>query len=192
MKFLIIYCHPNPQSFNHAILQEFIKGLEETGKEFEVVDLYKSGFDPILKIGDFVGMRGENIPKDILEQQDKVKNADIIIFIHPTWWGGMPAMLKGYLDRIFSIGFAYKMGKAQPEGLLGDKKVLIIRTTALPEELYLQSGVENLVRTLSSYKFQIVCGVKDLQHYVFYAVPSVSEEVRKTYLQKVKELGNQL
>ena len=191
MKILVVYTHPNPDSFNHAILEHLVESLKEENKEFDVVDLYGTNFDPILKVDDFIQFR-EGIPPDVTDHQKRITNATNIIFIHPTWWGGFPAMLKGYLDRVFSLGFAYRMGETQPEGLLLDKKVIFIRTTALPEVAYRVSGVEDLIRTLLTYKFVTVCGVKDLEHHVFYEVPSVSDQVRKQYLEEVRNVGKQL
>jgi NAD(P)H dehydrogenase (quinone) len=154
--------------------------------------LYKIGFNPILNINDFIQFQEGKTSKDVEEQQKKIHDADTIILIHPTWWGGMPAMLKGYLDRVFTIGFAYKMGENQPVGLLGNKKVIIIRTTSLPEELYLKSGVEDLIQNLNTFKLKVVCGVKNLDHHIFYAVSNVPDETRKKYLDKVYQLSKKL
>jgi NAD(P)H dehydrogenase (quinone) len=104
----------------------------------------------------------------------------------------MPAILKGYLDRVFTIGFAYKMGKTQPEGLLRNKKIIMIRTTALSEEMYLKSGVEELIKNLYSFKFKIVCGIKELQHLIFYAVSDIPDELRKSYLDEIYTLGRSI
>jgi NAD(P)H dehydrogenase (quinone) len=192
MKILIVYSHPNPHSFNYSVLENLIKGLENRNHIFDVVDLYKIGFDPILKMRDLVQFNNGKIPEDVLEQQNKVSNSDVIIFVHPIWWGWLPAILKGYLDRVFTLGFAYKMGKERPEGLLKDKKVIFIRTTALPEKDYLVSGVEDLIRNLLNFKFVVVCGVESLEHNVFYEVPRVSKEIRQKYLKEIYKLGKQL
>ncbi|MHA1994144.1 MAG: NAD(P)H-dependent oxidoreductase [Candidatus Hodarchaeales archaeon] len=192
MKILIVYSHPNPESFNHAILENLVSSIHHSEHQIDIVDLYADGFDPILKNNDFIQFRENNIPLDVAEQQSRVLDADLLIFVHPIWWGGFPAMLKGYFDRVFSIGFAYTMGEYGPEGLLTSKRVQVIRTTALSEEAYMKSGVENLIRTLLEYKFIVVCGVSDLQHHVFYEVPSVSAEVRKEYLNQVQEIGEKI
>ena len=192
MKILIIYSHPNPESFNHAILENLVNSLQDSSHEFEIVDLYNDGFNPILKMDDFIQFREGRTPIDVTEQQNKVNNADLLIFIHPIWWGGFPAMLKGYFDRVFSLGFAYTMGENGPKGMLTKKEVMIIRTTSLPEKAYFKSGVENLIRNLLEYKFLVVCGVKKLSHHVFYEVPNVSDETRKGYLNQIRELGRSI
>jgi NAD(P)H dehydrogenase (quinone) len=192
MKTLVIYSHPNPKSFNHAILEQLCKGLEENDVEYEVVDLNKIGFNPVLGMQDFILFGEGKVPSDVMEQQEKVKEANHIVFVHPTWWGGMPSILKGYLDRVFTIGFAYNMGAAQPEGLMTGKNVTFIRTTALPEVLYKESGVEELIRNMLRFQFIVVCGFNDIQHKVYYAVSGVSEEVRKEYLKDVDELSKNL
>jgi NAD(P)H dehydrogenase (quinone) len=189
MKTLIVYAHPNPKSFNHALLESLTHGLETSGHTVTVVDLYDIGFDPVLRLHDFVKYRKRETDADVLEQQKNVSWADILIFVYPTWWGWMPAILKGYFDRIFSLGFAYRMGSPEPEGLLGDKKVILIRTTALSKKAYTISGVETLIRNLLTFKFKVVCGVKSLEHHVFYEVPSVSNDVREGYLKEVQLIG---
>lgn len=192
MRILVVYSHPNPESFNHAILEHLVEGLSVSDQEVDIADLYATRFNPVLQASDLIQFRKERLPEDVIEQQKKISAADVIIFIHPTWWGGMPAMVKGYIDRVFTLGFAYRMGKDGPKGLLVDKKMIFVRTTALPKDAYVKSGVENLIRSMLTYQFVVVCGVKALEHHVFYEVPSVSDEIRQGYLKKAKELGRYL
>ena len=187
MNVLVVFSHPNPESFTRAIVGNLEKGLNEGGHQVDIVDLYGIGFDPVLKMRD---LRGEAIPDDVLEHQERISKSEVIFFVHPIWWGGMPAMLKGYLDRVFTMGFAYGMGETGPEGKLSDKRVVIVRTTSLSEDSYRQSGVEDLISNMLVFKFQVVCGVKDLEQHVFYGVPSATDEVRKGYLDKAREIGN--
>jgi len=108
MKVLIVYAHPNHQSFNHAIVESFIKGLSAAGHIYKLVDLYAINFNPCLSGDDFIKLMENKIPDDIRIQQEKVSWADGIVLIHPVWWTGPPAILKGWIDRVFSLGFAYK------------------------------------------------------------------------------------
>jgi NAD(P)H dehydrogenase (quinone) len=76
MKVLVVYAHPNPQSFNHAILEAFTKGLKDGGHTFEVVDLHAIKFDPCTKLEDLAQFTGGQMPRDVLEQQEKLAAAD--------------------------------------------------------------------------------------------------------------------
>ncbi|MFH1018492.1 MAG: NAD(P)H-dependent oxidoreductase, partial [Pseudomonadota bacterium] len=108
MNHLIIYSHPNPKSFNHAILEEFSGALRDAGHEVRVRDLYAIGFKPVLQ-GSDLEQAGKRPPaEDICAEQAHISWADVITFIFPLWWAGMPAIAKGYLDRVFSEGFAYR------------------------------------------------------------------------------------
>ena len=98
MKHLIVYCHPNPESFNHAILTTLSKALREAGHELRVRDLYALGFDPVLTGSELASVQKGEIPDDVRAEQEHVSWAEVITFVFPLWWAGMPAMLKGYLE----------------------------------------------------------------------------------------------
>lgn len=123
MKYLIIYAHPNPKSFNHAILETISEELKKKKKEFKVRDLYKIGFNPALSTKDLSAIQNGAVPKDIEKEQEYIRKADTIVFIFPIWWSSMPAILKGYIDRVFSLKFAYDITEDGVFGLLKGKKV---------------------------------------------------------------------
>lgn len=105
---LIIYCHPSKTSHSFKILER-VTGVLEKGK-CEVLDLYAMKFDAYFKDIEYTRIRGKirETEPDVKALQEKIIAADTLIFIYPTWWYGMPARLKGFLDRVFSSGFAYK------------------------------------------------------------------------------------
>ncbi len=190
MKVLVICAHPNPESFNHALLEEFTKGLKEAGYGYESLDLFASGFDPCFKPGDFSQFTGGQMPDDVQEQQKKVKGAEALVFIHPVWWWGPPAILKGWLDRVFSFGFAYKLGEKGPEGLLDIKKVLLITTTMGGEAQYKALGIEDAMKTIDRATFTGVCGIKDVEHIFMYEA-ATDAEARKGHLELANRLGKE-
>jgi len=118
MNYLIVYAHPNPKSFNHAIKERVEAKLKKEKKKYSVRDLYAMKWNPVLGGADFEVMQGGKTPEDIKAEQNYIKEADVVIFIHPIWWFGMPAVLKGYVDRVFSYGFAYEVGKEGVKGIL--------------------------------------------------------------------------
>lgn len=188
MKYLIVYAHPNPKSFNHAIRKEVEGKLKKAGHEYVVRDLYEMNFNPNLSGNDFVSLMQGKTPDDIKKEQDHIRNADVIIFVHPIWWYSMPAILKGYIDRVFSHGFAYKFDENGLQGLLADKKVVILNTTGGPGEYYAESGFDDaLQKTIEEGIFKL-CGMKVFLHTYFYAVTSIDDAARKKMLEKIREM----
>lgn len=149
MKHLIVYCHPNPDSFNNAIVDAFIESLKEQGHEVVVRDLYAMRFDPVLKASDFEALHEGNTPLDIKTEQEHVKWADAFTMVYPIWWTGLPALIKGYIDRVFSYGFAYAYGEdGTISKLLAGKKGLIINTHGTPSEIYSRTGMYDGLKKL--------------------------------------------
>ncbi|MEG1585283.1 MAG: NAD(P)H-dependent oxidoreductase, partial [Bacteroidales bacterium] len=101
MEHLIIYAHPNPNSFNHAILETCLNKLTALGASVEVRDLYKINFNPCFSLADLEAKQAGKVLPDVQIEQDYINKAEKITFIAPIWWGLLPAMLKGYFDRVF-------------------------------------------------------------------------------------------
>lgn len=108
MKTLIIYAHPNDKSYNASIL-ETVKENLSSKHELKILDLYKEKFDPVLRFD--TTHRRRDLAHDVAmkDYRDLITWADQLIFIFPTWWSGMPAILKGFIERIFVAGFAYEI-----------------------------------------------------------------------------------
>ncbi len=185
MRYLVIYAHPNPGSFNHALLETVTDTLTKEGRTAVVRDLYALGFDPLLGAADFDAIgRGEMLP-DAKREQEYISAAHVLIFIYPLWWAGMPAMLKGYIDRVFTDGFAYRIDGEEISGLLGDKKVLLITTTGAPRDMYEASGMfRSLAQTIDDGIFRF-CGMDVIDHRYLTAVPYVTGRERAAMLAEV-------
>ena len=187
MKHLIVYAHPHESSFCHAILEIAVKTLQDKGDSVVVRDLYKLGFNPVLSAKDFADLRGGEIPSDIAKEQEYIKEADCMTFIYPLWWTSMPAILKGYIDRIFAYGFAYQFAEnGDIEGLLGDKKVFIISTQGTPNDIYDASGMSEALKQTTDIGVFGFCGMNVLEHMFLGKVNCISEQERTDMLQKVK------
>ncbi|MCG2710765.1 MAG: NAD(P)H-dependent oxidoreductase [Candidatus Omnitrophica bacterium] len=188
MKYLIVYAHPNPKSFNHAVKERVEAALKKQGEKYSVRDLYLLKWNPVLGGADFNVSGKEKTPEDIKTEQQYIKEADVLIVIHPIWWFGMPAVLKGYIDRVFSAGFAYEYGPQGIKGLLSGKKVMIINTTGAPQENYLKLGFKDALTKLfkdGTYEF---CGMNVVAHKFLYAVPAISPEARVKMLEEIDGL----
>ncbi len=187
MKHLVIYSHPNPKSFNHAILETYVEAVESKGGEVRVRDLYEMKFQPVLTGDDLAGLADGNIASDLETEHQHVAWADIITFIFPLWWGGMPAIAKGYLDRVFCDGFAYRFGPGGLEQLLKDKKALTITTLGDTEANYKEKGFFAAMNKLMDEIGYAFMGIQSMGHVYFGAIPLVSDDERKEMLQAVRE-----
>lgn len=110
MKALIVYCHPNPESFTAAVRDRILAALKKRGAETRVFDLYARGFDPVLSPAELAAY--EDVPDNIAPvaaDVDALRWCDTLIFVYPTWWYGQPAMLKGWLDRTLLPDVAFSM-----------------------------------------------------------------------------------
>jgi NAD(P)H dehydrogenase (quinone) len=188
MKYLILYAHPNPKSFNHAIRETVQAELQKAGKEVSLRDLYALNFNPVLSANDLAGMMQGKLQPEVKAEQEFVSSADVIVVIYPLWWAGMPAILKGYIDRVFTEGFAYSIVGPDLKGLLQGKKVLLITTTGAPQEMYEASGMfKSMAQTTGEGIFQFT-GMELLGHKYLCAIPYLTDEDRKKMLEEVKEL----
>jgi len=129
------------------------------------------------------------MPEDVLEQQEKVTDGDAMVFLCPMWTWHYPAILKGWMDRVFSVGFAYTFGEKGPEGLLKHKKVFILTTTMGMEERYKQFGVEDAIKTLDRMTWGF-CGVQKVEHLFLYEA-ATSPEARKKNLEIAYRAGKE-
>lgn len=190
MKVLVVYVHPDPKSFCNAILGAFTNGLKDGGHTFEVVDLYAIKFDPCIKLEDLVQFTGGKMPQDILPQQEELSRAEALAFIYPAYRWSRPAILEGWIQRVFSYGFAYKWSEKGFEGLLNLKKALLINTTANSELDWKSSGVQDATEKVVDRSLKM-CGIPRVEHVFLYSVSSVDNETRKGYLQRAYRLGKE-
>lgn len=187
MKHLIVYAHPNPESFNHAILEITVNALKKKGHEVVVRDLYDIDFQPVLKPKDIAALRAGQTPEDIQAEQEFITQADAITFIYPIWWTGLPAILKGYVDRVFSYGFAYAYGEHGIDKLLKGKNGFIINTHGTPEEIYDQIGMTAGLKITSDTGIFDFTGIQPVAHLLFGSVPSAGEAALKDILKQVED-----
>ncbi|MDO3677324.1 NAD(P)H-dependent oxidoreductase [Paenibacillus ehimensis] len=183
MNHLMIYTHPRKRSFNRAILDAVTESLRQGGDEVIVRDLYGIGFQPVLGPSELLGGVGE----DVVREQSYVSWADHVVFIYPLWWTGLPAMLKGYIDRVFSYGFAYKYDDGVQIGLLAGKKATLIHTQNKSAEQYEASGMGNALRLTIDEGILAYCGFEVNHHFVFDSILASTAEHRQTWLAQLSE-----
>ncbi|MGG0658743.1 NAD(P)H-dependent oxidoreductase [Rummeliibacillus pycnus] len=169
MKTLIIYTHPNHNSLNHSFLKKIIAGCTENPniKKWEILDLYEENFDPVLVFNEHKRRRDMYLDTDLEKYRKQITLADKIVFVYPIWWGRPPAMLMGYIDRLFASNFAYRdQNKLLPEGLLKGKSVVCVSTMKGPTKyplIWLNNAHKILMRKAV---FQFV-GIKKVKFFEF-------------------------
>lgn len=183
MKILIVYTNHHKENFNEKLLQRIKKKIVGNGHEIVVRDLYDIEFNPVLTSEDFQQISQKQTPPDILKEQEFITWSDLIVFIYPIWWGSMPAITKGYIDRVFSWGFAYRTENKKIVPMLVDKKVFIMNTLGQSKQEYEKGmfAAMNLVNTEGIFGF---CGVKIAQQLYFPSIHSVDDDEIEKYLQQ--------
>lgn len=130
MKVLVVHCHPRPQSFSAALRDAVLAGLGKAGHEADLVDLYAEGFSPALTAAERERYHSEGANLDGIEAHvAKLRAADALVLVYPTWWYGMPAMLKGWFDRVWVPGVAFSLGAGAIEPRLRNIRRLAVVTT---------------------------------------------------------------
>lgn len=188
MKVLVVYTHPNPKSFNRALLDEVRAGLGEAGHEVKVKDLYSMNFKTTLDGEDFAQILSGKTPPDVAAEQADVIWADGLVFIYPIWWFSTPAALKGWIDRVLLNGFAYAFGPEGPKGLLKHRKALVLTTTGGPESSYEASNSKEIISRPMTEGTLAFCGVQNITHKNFYGLPA-DETTRKGWLAEARALA---
>jgi len=188
MKHLIVYAHPNPASFSAAIRERLESTLRDQGHSVAVRDLYGMGYNPVLSGEDLVGVQSGKPSPDVVAEQQAIRDADVIHLVYPTWWVGLPAILKGWVDRTFTYGFAYTVTEKGLKGLLTGKKVHLWQTVGHPQAAYQTNGkTDAMKKTIDSGIFEF-SDVSVAGHHFFWAVPYVDGPTRTAYLDAIPKL----
>lgn len=191
MNILIIYAHPNEESFCSSIKKKLVEGLKENKNDVRIHDLYSSNFNPILSKIELIGdPKTLSDYKTILNYQQEIDWANIIAIIHPAWWYGAPAILKGYFDRVLAEGFAFTFEDDKPDPKLHNKKGILIQTFDATEEM--EKELFNEVTSKSIFYTWKYCGVEDWQHKAMFRVSFVSQEQRIKWLEEIYVIGKSI
>lgn len=188
MRHLIIYAHPNGESLNGKFKDALQGYLLQKGNEVIVRDLYELQFDPVLSLQDMEGQRKGQVEDDVRLEQEFISWAEHITFIHPIWWTGMPAVMKGYIDRVFSYGFAYRYDQGVQKGLLKGKQAVIINTHGKSHDEYREIGMDRALRLTSDKGIYNYCGFEISQHFFFEKADRVDAETVESWIAEILAL----
>lgn len=184
MNHLIIFAHPNTEkSFGRAIANRIVDISEKLGVNVQFRDLYTLNFNPIISFDELQNANKGIIPQDIQQEHALILQADLITLVYPLWWMGFPAILKGYLDRVLSHGFAYKTENGESVGLLKGKCMQQFITLGSNVEKYQEFGVDKsldhcLVNGLFNY-----CGIENVEHELFGDIHIIDDAARQAMIE---------
>ncbi len=189
MNVLIVFTHPNPSSFNHALLERITAGLEQAGHSIKIKDLYQENFDPILNANDLAQLHAGEMPSKIAKEQEQLLWADSLIFIYPLWWFGSPAMLKGWFDLVLTNGLAFEYSSDGVKGLLKHKRALVLITAGGSKKYFEDTDALQLIHRPTTDGTLSFCGIKDVSHEVYFDIANLSDEERLKILDDAEEMG---
>ncbi|MCX6754336.1 MAG: NAD(P)H-dependent oxidoreductase [Candidatus Nomurabacteria bacterium] len=189
-KILIINGHPKKDSFSSALVSNYKKGAAESGAEIKEIIVTDMPIENYLRYDHF---SGKDVGQDIKDARESITWAEHLVFVHPVWWGSMPAILKCFIDMVFSAGFAfkYKQGSGLPEKLLKGKTAHIITTMDTPYFIYNYFFGSPSINQLKNRTLNF-CGISPVKVSHFGPVQSSTEEKRKKFLEEVYKLGKNL
>ena len=189
MQVVVVLAHPNSDSFSHAIADRACVGLRGAGHEVHVLDLYAVGFRAAMSLADHVAYHGDNPAIDpmVADHGALVRGADALVFVYPTWWSSLPAILKGWLERVMVPGVAFvfnDQGKVRP-GLNNIRRIVGISTYGSPRSyvgLINDNGRRTLTRAL-----RLNTGLRTRASWLgLYAIDNATAEQRSGFLDRVE------
>lgn len=186
-KILIINGHPDKESFCHALHRSYKQGSLEKGNEVKEVILTDMNFNPNLAYG---FRKRTELEPDLIEAWEKILWAEHIVWIYPTWWAAFPAILKGFIDRVFLPGFAfeYQTDSPFPKKLLLGRTSEIISTMDTPV-FYYKWILSDVGGKLIRKNIGAFCGIKNIRTTYLATLKTSTPEQREKWLEKVKKIG---
>ncbi len=187
MKTLIITAQPSSKGFVHTIASQYLGTKNNTETTAEIINLYDEQYQiPFLKFEDAREIENSETVKKL---QNKIADADELVFIFPLWWGSMPAILKNFFDNVFSSGFAFTYENGRPTALLTEKTAKIITTYDAPSWAYLFTSFP--IKKLLKNNILGFCGIKTTDFLDFGSIGKASESDKKEIIKKITTLALQ-
>ena len=181
----IIFAHPYNKSFNKAILNNAVEKLDEMQEKYTIIDLNKDGFNPVMTEEELsLYSQGKSVDPLVLKYQKILKNTDELILVFPIWWMSMPAILKGFFDKVMVKGFAYENTQNGIKGLLTNVKTAKMITTATAPKFLL--NITGFGITMKKANLGGI-GIKKTKWIHYSLRAKGKDEDRKKFLEKVKE-----
>lgn len=186
-KILVILCHPDSSSFCGSLAQAFVDGVKQSSAEIRQIKLGELSFDPVLWNG---YNQIQELEPDLIKAQELVLWSDHLVFVYPNWWGSMPALMKGFFDRVFLPGFAFKYGEGTslPAKLLKGRTAQLLVTMDTPNWynrwVFRRPGYNQMKRTILEF-----CGVKVEKITEFAPIRGSTQKQREKWIALAAEHG---
>jgi NAD(P)H dehydrogenase (quinone) len=187
MHVVIVFSHPNENSFGASIMEHLIQGLKQAQHTLTIHNLYEDKFNPVMTKEELLEQQSPAKDPLLKRYQNDILKADVLAFIHPCWWYCPPAILKGYFDRVLEKGFAYDYQADEPVPLLKNINGLVIQTFDAEEKMEKEFYDDITFKTI---KYTLnYCGISNIYRYSVFRIVFSSFKQRATWLEKVKEIG---
>jgi NAD(P)H dehydrogenase (quinone) len=167
MKHVVILAHPNPASFNASVAQAYALAATALGHNVLIRNLYALDFDPRLQALELPFDENFTPGADVVAERALLADADVYALVYPLWLNAPPAMMKGYLERVFGFGFAYGREGHGSEPLLTGKRLISFSSSGAPLNWVEESGAMQAIRALFDSHFAAVCGLTSVDHLHF-------------------------
>ena len=189
-KIVIINGHPNKDAFNFGIAEAFKKGAVNAGAEVKQIVIADLAFNPNLQFG---YQKRTALEPDLIDAWEKIEWADHLVWVHPVWWGGLPAITKGFIDRVFLPGFAFQYRKDSVwwDKLLKGKTAHIITTLDQPGWYYRFAFGRPSINQLKKSTLEF-CGVKPVKVTYIGPIKNTELSLRIIWLKKIEKIGQSL
>ncbi|WP_150688977.1 NAD(P)H-dependent oxidoreductase [Pseudomonas fluorescens] len=186
-RILLILGHPSTKSFCAALAERYAQSALDAGHEVRQLRLGEMVFDPVLRDG---YQQIQTLEDDLNAAQSDILWAEHLTLVYPIWWGGIPALLKGFFDRVLLPGFAfkYRKGKAFPDKLLNGRTAHLLVTMDTPpwyyRLIYRMPGLHEVRKTTLQF-----CGIKPLRTLTFGPVLGSTDQQRRSWLQQAQAIA---
>jgi NAD(P)H dehydrogenase (quinone) len=167
MKHAVILAHPKRNSFNSSIAACYAEAATARGHTSQLRDLYDMSFDPCLKAAEIPGPQGFVPGQDVIAERELLKDAGVFALVYPLWLNAQPAILKGYIERVFGMGFAYGRQGGGSVPLLAGRKMISFTSSGAPIEWVKRTGAWDAMRKLFDEHIAALCGFEIVDHIHF-------------------------
>jgi NAD(P)H dehydrogenase (quinone) len=214
MRVFLVYWHPEPRSFNAAMFRTAIESFSAAGHEVRTSDLHAMRFDPVSSRRNFTTVKDPDYFKPQIEEAyatemdgfsldveteiRKVEGCELMIWQFPLWWFGLPAVLKGWVDRVFAMQRTYGGGRIYQSGVFRGKRAMLSLSTGGPEQAYVEGGLQGdiagILRPVQRGVLQFL-GFDVLAPQIVYGPARMTQEQRAlalaTYAQRLQSIGSE-
>ena len=164
MTHVVVLAHPAPSSFNAGAAHAYMEAVRALGGDCALRDLYQQDFDPRLKSTELPWSKDFAVAADVASERKVISGARTLVFVYPFWFNAPPAILKGYVERVFGLGFAYEPDFGGTRPLLDGKRLITISTSGAPNQWVGQTGAVERLRESFDNHLAAVCGLTVLEH----------------------------